>query len=146
MTGRPGLCGAAALLVLLAAPAAADDPVTGTWGVVDAGGEPRCHATDPVLVFADGRYYRVLPEVGSSTGTAPLVIARSRYRLDGQQLVIEPSRDLHSPEPRQVFTLEQMGQTRLVRRGRRPVVYRPCPDGVPPPAGQGSAPATTSTR
>jgi len=137
---------AAAVLFGLLPAAAGADPVAGTWGVVDDGGEPRCQSTDPVLVFDNGRYFRMLPEVGSSTGTAPLVISRSRYRLDGEQIVVEPSRELHSPEPRQVFILEQMGQTRLVRQGARPVVYRPCSGIALPAPGQASGPGTTSTR
>ncbi len=145
MAGQRWPQAAAVLLGLLPAAAGAG-PVAGTWGVVDAGGEPRCQSTDPVLVFDNGWYFRMLPEVSSSTGTAPLVISRSRYRLDGEQIVVEPSRELHSPEPRQVFILEQMGQTRLVRQGARPVVYRPCSGIALPAPGQVSGPGTTSTR
>lgn len=145
MTGRKWPRIAAVLLALLPAAARAD-PVAGTWGVADGSGEPRCQSTDPVLVFDNGRYFRMLPEVGSSTGTAPLVMSRSRYRLDGGQVIVEPSLELHSPEPRQVFILERMGQTRLVRQGTRPVVYRPCPGIALPAPGQASGPGTTSTR
>ena len=127
----------ALILCLRVAPAGASDAVSGTWGAVDGDGAVRCRGT-AVLVFDAGRYYRVLPEVGSSTGTAPLVITRSRYRLEGRRVVVEPSRDLHDPEARQIFHLERIGGKRLVREGRRLVTFRPCPPGAAVSVGEGA--------
>lgn len=106
--------------------AAAEDPVFGAWGPL-RDGAPKCQGT-AVMVFRDGKYFRVLPRVGTSVGTGVYVMSRSVYRFAGNQLVIEPSLSLSSQEPRQIFVL-QRGETDILElTGRNKARYGRCPD------------------
>ena len=70
-------------------PALAADAVSGTWGPVQADGSTKCEGL-AVLVFHEGRYFRVLPNVGSTGGNNQYVLSKSTYRVSGDEVVVKP--------------------------------------------------------
>ncbi len=105
---------------------AAGDSVGGTWGVVQADGAPKCAGTT-VLVFHQGRYFKVLPNVGSTGGNNQLILAHSAYQLRGDRLVVAPSLSFTQPEPRQTFLVQRIGEPALILQGKDRVTFKRCP-------------------
>lgn len=119
------------VLILLAATSGAigqsrGDAVTGTWGAVQADGAPKCGGTT-VLVFHEGRYFRVLPNVGSTGGNNQLILSRSTYDLNGDRLTVAPALSFTNPEPRRRFLVQRIGEPALILQGKERVTFRPCP-------------------
>ncbi len=101
------------------------DVVAGTWGAVQADGAPKCGGTT-VLVFHDGRYFRVLPNVGSTGGNNQLILSRSTYALSGDRLTVAPALSFTNPEPRRRFLVQRIGEPALVLQGKERVTFKPC--------------------
>jgi len=119
------------ILILLAATPVATarsraDAVAGTWGAVQANGAPKCGGTT-VLVFHEGRYFRVLPNVGSTGGNNQLILSRSTYELSGDRLTVAPALSFTNPEPRRRFLVQRIGERSLILQGKERVTFRPCP-------------------
>jgi hypothetical protein len=102
------------------------DAVTGTWGAVQADGGPKCEGTT-VMVFHEGEYFRVLPNVGSTGGNNQLILTRSTYRLRGDRLVVAQALSFSNPEPRRTFLVQRIGERSLILQGRERVTFKPCP-------------------
>jgi hypothetical protein len=102
------------------------DAVEGTWGAVQADGAPKCAGTT-VLVFHQGRYFRVLPNVGSTGGNNQLILSSSSYRLRGDQLVVAQALSFTYPEPRRTFVVQRIGGRALILQGKERVTFKPCP-------------------
>jgi hypothetical protein len=102
------------------------DVVAGTWGAAQADGEPKCGGTT-VLVFHDGRYYRVLPNVGSTGGNNQLILSHSTYDLNGDRLTVAPALSFTNPEPRRRFLVQRIGEPALILQGKERVTFKPCP-------------------
>lgn len=102
------------------------DAVTGTWGAVRADGAPKCHGTT-VLVFHQGTYFRVLPNVGSTGGINQLILTRSTYRLRGDRLVVAQALSFSNPEPRRTYLVQRIGEPALILQGKERVTFKPCP-------------------
>jgi len=113
-------------LILVSANALAADAVTGTWGPEQADGSPKCEGL-PVLLFHDGRYFRVLPNVGSTGGINQLILSESTYRLSGDRLVVAQALSFTNPQPRQNFLVQRIGGKALILQGKERVTFRPCP-------------------
>ncbi len=110
----------------LSAATSTSDNVSGTWGPVLGNDTPVCRGL-AVLVFDGGRYYRVLPDVGSTGGTNQLILTHSTYRVQGNKVSVAPTLSVPDPQPRQTFTVQRIGGRALILEGRRTVVFRPCP-------------------
>ena len=121
---RAWLC----LSLLSCSPATAfgADLVDGTWGPVQAGGDAGCRGL-AVLVLDQGRYYRVLPDVGSTGGVNQLILAHASYHRIGNRLVLAPALSFSDPQPRRIFLLQTIGGRVLIEQGRERTVFRPCP-------------------
>ena len=102
------------------------DAVTGTWGAVQADGAPKCEGTT-VLVFHQGQYFRVLPNVGSTGGNNQLILNRSNYRLRGDRLVVAQGLSFTNPEPRRTYLVQRIGEPALILQGKERVTFKPCP-------------------
>ncbi len=102
------------------------DVVTGTWGAVQADGTPKCDGTT-VLVFHQGRYFRVLPNVGSTGGNNQLILSRSTYVLTADRLVVAQALSFTNPEPRRVFLVQRIGGLSLILQDKELVTFKPCP-------------------
>ena len=111
---------------LQAAAQSKPDAVTGTWGAVQSDGTPKCQGTT-VLVFHQGRYFRVLPNVGSTGGNNQLILNQSTYRLRGDRLVVAQGLSLSIPEPRRLYVLQRIGGRSLILQGKDRAVFKPCP-------------------
>lgn len=125
------LASAIAVIALLmpAVPAlAATDAVTGTWGAVTSGGDgkPKCRGT-ALLVFHEGRYFKVLPDVGSTGGKNQLILAQSTYRLSGGRLLVAQALSFTQPEPRRTYLVSRIGERALILQGLEQVTFKPCP-------------------
>ncbi len=103
-----------------------EDAVTGTWGVVQADGKPKCDGTT-VLVFHRGRYFRVLPNVGSTGGNNQLILNHSTYELSGDRLIVAQALSFTNPEPKRTYLLQRIGGRSLILQGREQVTFKPCP-------------------
>lgn len=102
------------------------DAVAGTWGAVQADGAPKCEGTT-VMVFHQGTYFRVLPNVGSTGGINQLILNRSTYRLRGDRLVVAQGLSFTNPEPRRTFLVPRIGGRSLILQGKGRVTFKPCP-------------------
>lgn len=102
------------------------DVVAGTWGAVQEDGKPKCGGTT-VLVFHEGRYFRVLPNVGSTGGNNQLILSRSSYILRGDRLIVAPALSFTNPEPRRRFLVQRIGEPALILQGKERVTFKPCP-------------------
>lgn len=102
------------------------DAVTGTWGAVQADGVTKCEGTT-VIVFHQGRYFRVLPNVGSTGGNNQLILTKSTYRLRGDRLVVAAALSFTNPLPRQTFVVQRVGERALILQGKERVTFKPCP-------------------
>ena len=100
----------------------------GVWGVVKSdGANPKCSGT-AVIVLKNGRYWRVLPNLGATTGAQDYVMSRSAYRVEAGRVVVAPAFSLTNPEPAQRFLIDPIGP-KLVREKSRTVWSR-CPEGA----------------
>jgi hypothetical protein len=102
------------------------DAVTGTWGVEQADGTTKCEGTT-VMVFHQGRYFRVLPNVGSTGGNNQLILTKSTYRLRGDRLIVAAGLSFTNPLPRQTFVFQRVGGRALILQGKERVTFKPCP-------------------
>ena len=102
------------------------DSVAGTWGAVQADGAPKCGGTT-VLVFHEGRYFRVLPNVGSTGGNNQLILSHSTYEMRGDRLTVAPALSFTNPEPRRRFLVQRIGDRALILQGKERVTFKPCP-------------------
>lgn len=118
-----------ALLATLIGPSPSfgSDPVSGTWGAVaDGSGKPKCQGT-AVLVFHEGRYFKILPDVTSTGGSNQLILAQSTYRLIGDRLEVAQPLSLTNPEPRRTYLVPRIGEPTLILQGKERVTFKPCP-------------------
>jgi hypothetical protein len=105
----------------------AEGGVEGSWGIQrDGEAAIRCEGS-PVMVLQDGKYFRMLANIGTSRGKRNHLIGSSTYRTDGDRLVVEPSFSSTGVEPKQIFLLQRSGGRALIRQGRDRVVFKPCP-------------------
>ena len=126
----------AAFCMLLASMLAASNEsmastLEGTWGLQRDDGQPVCAGT-AVMVLRQGRYFSVLPRVGTSVGERNIVIDHSVYRIDGDRLYIELGRSLRRFTPAQRFLIDPMGGLQLRNLDDTTLVYRRCEINIVP--------------
>lgn len=114
------------VVVMVPGQQARADVVAGTWGAVQRDGAPKCAGTT-VLVFHEGKYFRVLPNVGSTGGNNQLILSRSTYELRGDRLTVAPALSFTNPEPRRRFLVQRIGDRALILQGKERVTFKPCP-------------------
>jgi hypothetical protein len=120
--------------VSAAGPARAADAVTGVWGVV-RDGTSKCTGTY-VHAFRDGRYFLVLPDLGSLTGVAHYVVDHAWYEIERGVVSVGPGLSMVPRiEPRR-YRLARGRPASLVPTDDESVRYQPCRGFVfEPPAG-----------
>jgi hypothetical protein len=130
MGWRATICGIAAAFVVGGNGAMAFD-LDGTWGVQNKARQVVCAGT-AVMVLREGRYFKVLPAIGTSVGQRNLVIDHSIYSLEGDLLHIEPGRSLRQFTPAQAFLIDPIGGLHLRSIENTPLVYRRCDEDIIP--------------
>jgi hypothetical protein len=123
-----------ALVAALAGAASAADAVEGVWGPLGDDGQPRCSGT-AVHVFRGGRYFRVLPNVGSTTGVHHYVMSHATYTLAGDEVSVAPALSYTNPEPRRAFVLSRGAVPVLMLREDLAARFGRCADIVIDPKG-----------
>jgi hypothetical protein len=123
--------GVLVLLLFFIAPEEVDaqskpDSVSGTWGAIGVDGEPKCDGTT-VLVFHQGDFFHVLPNVGSTGGNNQLILNKSTYRLRGDRLVVTQGLSFTNPMPRRTYLVQSIGDRALILQGKERVTFKPCP-------------------
>ena len=127
---RPSLITLTVLVALTMGPALAwAGAEEGVWGVIQGQeATPKCGGT-AVIVLRDGQYWRVLPNLGLTTGVRDYVMSRASYRVESGRVVVAPAFSLTNPEPGQRFLIDPIGP-KLIREGKTRSIWLRCPEGT----------------
>ena len=76
---------------------------------MDVDGELQ-HEGTTVLVFHKDGFFRVLPNVRSTSGKNQLIFKKSSYRLRGDRLVVLQGLSFTNPMPQQTYLVQRIGE------------------------------------